>query len=339
MRKLLVLFALPLMGFGCGPALDAQNVSLGEDVDWGARNAPWEVDPCADFRGDGSDLQEECSADDTWSMVDNNVHSATMGQEVRPDTLGKVSLWAYYWANCGTCVQQLAFLQVLKDELTGQGYDVEMVGVAYRSADIGQLGASPRAASGACQGPRSSYASCVQGENDMIKLTIPVVLDPGRVSEMHGVERGDWFIYRPDGRLHRFVRSEEREAQNGFLGNATNWNWLIEELKAAAMTPYGGKEPCSAQHECSDPDQWCQFPDGQCGGQGACVTTLLPARSNQSVGSVSSVCGADVAPQWVCGCDGVSYRSRCLAEVYRQTGEYADERSGNISHLGRCEVD
>ena len=50
----------------------------------------------------------------------------------------------------------------------------------------------------------------------MIKLTIPVVLDPGRVSEMHAVERGDWFIYRPDGRLHRFVRSEEREAQNGF---------------------------------------------------------------------------------------------------------------------------
>ena len=148
MRKWMVLFAVPVMGFGCGPALDAPTISLGDNVDWGARNAPWEVDPCSDFQGSSGDLQVECSIDDSWSMEDKNVHSATQGQQIRPDTLGKVSLWAYYWANCGTCVQQLAFLQVLKDELTSQGYDVEMVGVAYRSADIGQLGASPRAASG-----------------------------------------------------------------------------------------------------------------------------------------------------------------------------------------------
>ena len=181
----------------------------------------------------------------------------------------------------------------------------------------------------------------------MIKLTIPVVLDPGRVSEMHAVNRGDWFVYRPDGRLHKYISSEHTDEMfanpdgsfNGHLTMQENWNYLIDQLKTAAMAPYGGKEPCSAQHECGDPDQWCQFPDGQCGGQGACVTTLLPARSNQSVGNVGAVCGADVAPQWVCGCDGVSYRSRCLAEVYRQTGEYADDRSGNVSHLGRCEDD
>lgn len=337
MRKLLVVLAIPLMGFGCGPSPDASQVELGDDVDWGARNAPWEVDPCDDFSGDAADLQLACTMDDSWSMEDKNIHSPYFGQQLRPETLGKVSLWAYYWAECGTCIQQLAFLQVLKDDLTNQGYDVEIVGVAYnnRTGEVGTLGTSPRPGSGACNGARAAYPSCSEGDN--ITLTIPVVVDPGRIAGMHEVQRGDWFVYRPDGKLHKYINSEHTDEMvanaegrfNGHLTMQENWDWLVDQLKTAAMAPYGGKEPCSALHECGERDQWCQFPDGQCGGQGHCVTTELPARSNQSVGDVSSVCGAGVGPEYVCGCDQFTYKSRCLAEMY----------GVSISHLGKCRED
>jgi hypothetical protein len=172
--------------------------------------------------------------------VDQQPNSPSFGEEISPSSLGKPSLWGYYWANCGTCEQQFAHLQTLKDELSNEGFDVEIVGVLYRDSGLGRFGTTPRDSQGACMGSRASYPSCTENPGQ-ITLSMPVVVNAGEVATLNGVEaRGSWFIYRADGRLHEFIESEELETRNGFLGDQPNWDLLKGKLKAAAYGPSQG---------------------------------------------------------------------------------------------------
>ena len=265
MKKLWMPALFALCGFSCAPPSGGDYVAVSDDTAFGARNAAWEKDPCVDFTPEdcaGPELHCQCSQSDTWSLVDLNEHSEYKGQDLSPTSFGKVNLWAYYWAECGTCIQQLGYLQAVKDTLKQEGYEVEIVGVAYSGDVIGTLGTSPRDASGACRG-RTNLPSCLS--DDEIKLDIPVVAGGRAVAQTHEVERGDWFVYRADGKLQEFIRSEEREVRNGFLGDAPNWDHLISRLKAAVMAPHDGIQPCSSDYECTYDGQWCQFEQGRCG--------------------------------------------------------------------------
>mgnify|MGYP002883928569 CR=1 FL=1 len=192
-------------------------------------------------------MQCSCSISDDWTLVDQQPNSPSFGEAISPSSLGKPSLWGYYWANCGTCEQQFAFMQTMKDELANEGYDVEFVGVMYRGDDVGRFGATPRDHHGACNGSRANYPSCTVNSGQ-ITLDMPVVVSGGAVATANGVaDRGSWFIYRADGRLHEFINSEDLETRNGFLGDQPNWDLLKGKLKAAA---YGPSQGCFDQvHE------------------------------------------------------------------------------------------
>jgi hypothetical protein len=329
MKKLCFVPLLALCGFTCAVPSGGEHAEVPDATVFGARNAAWESDPCADVSLDECGpvpLQCACSRSDEWSLVDRQSNSPYNGQDLSPTSFGKVSLWAYYWAECGTCIQQIAYLQTIKDTLKAEGYDIEIVGIAYNGSSIGTLGSSPREPSGACNGARASLPSCAQVPGQIV-LDIPVVANGGSVAQMHDVSRGDWFVYRADGRLHEFIRSEELEPRNGFLGDGANWDRLIRKLKAAVMVPSVDEQPCSNDYGCTVEGQWCQFEQGSCGGKGRCVTSELPVDSNRSMGVVQQVCYADGVRLPVCSCDGRSYASLCDAEL--------DE--ANIGHLGACE--
>ena len=327
MNKTMIPALIALCGFSCTGPMSSDATTITEEMDFGARNAPWEGDPCRDYEASGHEgaaLKVPCSHNDSWSLTDKNNDSQYFGASLTPTSFGKVNLWAYYWSECGTCIQQLGYLQAVKDTLAREGYDVEIVGVAYDGNAVGTLGSSPRDANGACRG-RASLPSCV--DENTIRLDIPVVGGGGPVANMHDVERGDWFIYRPDGRLFEFIRSEEREPRNGFLGDGPNWDFIIQRLKAAVMVPTADEQPCADDYGCTVIGQWCQFDEGQCGGRGRCVTSLMPENTNYSTGYIEQVCDGTVSRVPVCTCNGLTYASRCDAEL--------DEM--NISHIGACE--
>jgi hypothetical protein len=216
----------------------------------------------------------------------------------------------------------------MKDELKAEGFDVDLVGVMYRGGVIGSFGLSPRNHFGACDA-HPTAESCTKNPGQ-ITLDSPVVVNGGSVATMHGIGetnsgRGTWMIYRADGKLFEHIESEAR-ADGSFLGKAEHWNFLKAKLKAVAMVPSDGVQPCSADFACTHEGQWCQYPEGQCGGRGTCVTSGLAANANLSMGLVQQVCNAD-GRRPVCTCAGNSYSSRCDAEL--------DEE--NISHQGACD--
>jgi hypothetical protein len=304
-------------------------------MQFGARNAAWDVDACVEFNEDdcsGNAMKCACTDLDHWGVVDQNTDSPFLGQELNPSSFGKVNMWTYYWAECGTCIQQIGYLQTLKETLAAEGFDVEIVGVAYRSDAVGTLGRSPRPHSFACQGNRRELPACRDTCSDpsqdscQIRIDMPVVAT-GRGFVTPDPGRGDWFIYRADGKLAEFIASEEREEQNGFLGNQANWDFTKERLKAAAMATVGDTQPCSSDWPCPITGQWCQFAQGACGGAGHCVTSEMPFSSNRSFGNVEQICNGGAYSQPVCTCAGDTFASRCDAELDEQ----------NVSHLGACE--
>jgi len=317
-----------LCGFSCAPSSGGV-AQISAEVDFGARNAAWDRDPCEDYNPEDCGthaMQCECSGDDGWSLVDRQTNSPSFEQDLSPSTIGKVSLWGYYWANCGTCEQQFAFMQTMKDELKTEGYEVEFVGVMYTGGDVGRFGNTPRDAMGACNGSRAAYPSCTANPGQ-ITLDMPVVVNGGPVATQNGVEhRGSWFIYRADGRLFEFINSEALPDRGGFLGDAPNWNLLKSKMKAAAMVTSNGVQPCSSDYPCTHDGQWCQYPEGSCGGQGQCVTSELAQSANTSMGVVDQVCPAEGRMR-VCACSGVTYASHCDAELDQE----------NISYIGACD--
>ena len=328
MKKLWFPAFVALCGFSCAPPSGGDYTAVPDNADFGARNAAWEKDPCSDFDAEACQTHPmhcQCSGSDDWALQDRQTNSATFEQEISPSSLGKVSLWGYYWANCGTCEQQFAFMQTMKDELATEGYDVEFVGVMYRDGDVGRFGATPRDHQGACNGSRASYPSCTANPGQ-ITLDMPVVVNGGSVATANGVEgRGNWYIYRADGKLFEFIDSEALETRRGFLGDQPNWEMLKNKMKAAAMVTMDGVQPCSADYPCTHEGQWCQYEDGRCGGQGRCVTSGLAQTANQSMGVVDQVCPSEGRVR-VCTCSGAEYASRCDAEL--------DEE--NIDYLGAC---
>jgi hypothetical protein len=318
MRHLLSTFSIALLLSACGPLYGDTFDPDTTDIDFGARNAAWDSDPCAEYSPqDGmsaDELKVQCSGmTEEWSFEDMCPTSPTLGQGIGPSNLGKASLFAYYWANCGTCEQQTAYLQVLQDTLDAEGFDVQIVSIAYNGSGVGALGASPRDDFGAC-GRGADMPSCTAAGE--ITLTIPVVRESGGIGTAHGVDRGYWYIYRADGKLFEFIDSEARPEQSGFLGNGANWSFLKDKLKEAAMATIGETEPCSDSHACSYPDQqWCLVPDGQCGGQGHCVTSDMPLLTNSAMATVRPVCNGQEINVPVCTCDRQEYASRCHAEV------------------------
>ena len=333
MKKLWFPAFLALCGFSCAPPSGGDYAAVPEDADFGARNAAWEKDPCVEFDAENCDahpMQCQCSGNDEWALVDRQTNSQYFEQEISPQSLGKVSLWGYYWARCDRCEQQFAYMQTMKDVLKAENFDVEFVGVMYTGGDVGDFGQTPRDHMGACGGARANVPSCTANPGQ-ITLDSPVVVNGGSVATMNGVGsnggsgRGNWFIYRADGKLYEFIDSEAL-SDGGFLGRAEHWNMLKSKMKAAVMVPTDGVQPCSADFSCTHEGQWCQYPEGQCGGRGICVTSDLPANANRSMGLVEQVCNAD-GRRAVCTCAGSTYSSRCDAEL--------DEE--NISHLGACD--
>ncbi len=328
MKKLWFPAFVAICGFSCAPSGGGDYVAIPDNADFGARNAAWEKDPCADFDAESCathPMHCQCSGSDDWALSDRQTNSPTFEQEISPSSLGKVSLWGYYWANCGTCEQQFAFMQTMKDELASEGYDVEFVGVMYRGSEVGRFGNTPRDAMGACNGSRAAYPSCTANPGQ-ITLDMPVVVNGGPVATQNGVEaRGSWFIYRADGKLFEFINSESLEPRRGFLGDQPNWDMLKGKMKAAAMVTIDGVQPCSTDYECTHEGQWCQYEDGRCGGKGRCVTSELAQTANRSMGIVEQVCPAEGRMR-VCTCSGQEYASRCDAELDQE----------NIDHMGAC---
>lgn len=338
MNKLFAPAWLVFCGFSCAPPSGGDFVAVPAEADFGARNAAWETDPCVNFKADdcaGHPMHCQCSGDDSWALVDRQAMSATFEQEISPTTIGRAtaeypngraSLWGYYWANCGTCEQQFAFMQTMKDELKNEGFDVEFVGVMYTGADIGRFGSSPRDHQGACSGSRSAYPSCTRNPG-MITLDMPVVVSGQAVAAMNeAADRGNWMIYRPDGKLFEFVDSEALEPRNGFLGDPPNWALLKGKMKAAAMVTRDGVQPCNAEFGCTHDGQWCQYDQGRCGGLGRCVTSDLAITANRSMGLIEQVCPSEGRVP-VCTCSGSTYASNCDAELDQE----------NVSHLGACD--
>ena len=333
MKKLWFPAFVAMCGFSCAPPSGGDYVVVPDRADFGARNAAWEKDPCADFDSESCTshpMHCQCSGSDDWALSDRQTNSPTFEQEISPSSLGKVSLWGYYWANCGTCEQQFAFMQTMKDELASEGYDVEFVGVMYRGADVGRFGNTPRDAMGACNGSRASYPSCTANPGQ-ITLDMPVVVNGGPVATQNGVDaRGTWMIYRADGKLFEFIDSEEVNCRDdgsacSFLGDPPNYAWLKAKMKAAAMVTMDGVQPCSADYPCTHEGQWCQYEDGRCGGQGRCVTSDMAQNVNRSMGIVEQVCPAEGRLK-VCTCSGAEYASRCDAELDQE----------NIDYMGAC---
>ena len=140
MKKLWFPAFVAICGFSCAPPSGGDYTAVPDNADFGARNAAWEKDPCADYDAETCathPMHCQCSGSDDWALSDRQTNSPTFGQEISPSSLGKVSLWGYYWANCGTCEQQFAFMQTMKDELASEGYDVEFVGVASEDSGPG----------------------------------------------------------------------------------------------------------------------------------------------------------------------------------------------------------
>jgi hypothetical protein len=241
---------------------------------------------------------------------------------------GKVLLGSFYKSNCSLCEQQLGYLQVMHQQLTDVGYDVQMFVIiqAPLEGHIEQHVADrvtlwQRRPATVCEPPASS-SYC--DENREIAIDIPMFQDTleAKVWENgFSSRKDDFFVYRPDGKLFRFLGARDRPESERYepavlLAFRASFlllkQTLVDASYANAASSEGG---CNAQAPCGG-NLWCRYGLGVCG-EGDATGECMPPLATGVDGLTR--CSADLIPAPVCGCNGVTYENRCLAAAEGQS--------------------
>ena len=269
-----------------------------------------------------------CAERPAWQLQDVNQNSARFTETFGLDAFeGKVVVLSLYKVNCAFCAQQMGYLQVLKDHLAGEGFDVAFASLLKNSGEVGttcgdvsdctdgqtcEQGFCHSSAQKVMSAQRDSYGACAlfnspncdgNERGSQVTVTYPVFQDTAAdhvwATAHDGAVKDEFYVYRPDGRLALHVAASERIV----LSDLAQYRAFKAKLKAMAL----GKVACDAQTPCAE-GQWCRQPEtAVCGMSGYCAPNVEVNDSGQPV------CPVELYPQPVCGCDGETYANVCIA--------------------------
>ena len=269
-----------------------------------------------------------CAERPTWQLQDVNQNSPRFTETFGLDAFaGKVVVLSMYKVNCAFCAQQMGYLQVLKDHLASEGFDVEFATLLKNTGEIGttctavsdcvegetcEQGFCHSAAQKVMSERRDSYGACAlfaspncdgNERSSQVSVTYPVFQDTAAdhawETAHDGAVKDEFYVYRPDGRLALYVSAAERIV----LSDLTQYRALKAKLKAMAL----GKVACDAENPCGE-GQWCRHPEiATCGASGYCAPHVEVNESGQPI------CPVELYPQPVCGCDQTTYANACIA--------------------------
>ena len=276
----------------------------------------------------GAASQCVCADLPTWQLQDVNQNSErfmeTFGLEAFE---GKVTVVSMYKINCAFCAQQMGYLQVLKDQLASEGFDVAFATVLKNSGEVGttctaasDCGDGETCEQGFCHSSeqkvmselRNSYGACALHATDscdgnertsQVQVNYPVFQDTQAdhvwLNAHDGASKDEFYVYRADGKLAMYVSAGERIV----LSDLNQYRSFKATLKALSL----GKVACDADNPCGE-GQWCRQPElAVCGGSGYCAPNV------EQDASGAPLCPVDLYPTPVCGCDQKTYTSACIA--------------------------
>ncbi|MAO82419.1 MAG: redoxin domain-containing protein [Myxococcota bacterium] len=266
-----------------------------------------------------------CAEAPDWRLEDFQTASERNGETYGLQELfaeGKVVIVSFFFGGCDACHQQMAAMQIMQDKLHAQGYtDVLFITINQKeySTESAQAEYFRRRTSIVCS--TGDYPSC--GDDGKVTVTFPLFQDTveGGGWASHQGQKDDIFIYRADGRLHRFFGALEREnpaerqdPKLALEANPDNFRLLERAIQSAF-----GVQACNEDSDCSETGGWCRLPDGTCGGEGVCAPRPLESEVTQ--------CWETLMPQPVCGCNGETYLNRCALEA----------ASTSLRYTGTCQ--